>query len=164
MKNKYAKPVLCIGFDGVCTTGFSGWEGVDAASDGPTDGLFEFLDEATRVFSVQIYEDARSGSASSRRVMRQWFERHLEEWAKDNPERKRRRGEAVRVICFPDKRPVAHAYIGLRNVQYAGSWPGTDALLDITRWRYDARARHVEWERRKSAEEKAVADRIVSEA
>ena len=37
------KPILCLDFDGVVHSYKSGWQGVDAIPDPPTEGFFEWL-------------------------------------------------------------------------------------------------------------------------
>ena len=50
-----SKPILCLDFDGVCHSYVSGWKGADIISDPPVEGLFEFLREAGKHFSIHIY-------------------------------------------------------------------------------------------------------------
>lgn len=49
------KPILVLDFDGTCHSYMSGWQGADVVLDPPVDGFFEFIESASRHFSIHIF-------------------------------------------------------------------------------------------------------------
>jgi len=70
------KRILCLDFDGICCTRPKKREGYDILPDLPTEGLFEFLLEAYKVFDIVVYSTVKSRCPSSRTAMIQWFVRY----------------------------------------------------------------------------------------
>ena len=114
------KPILVLDFDGVCHSYTSGWQGPGIISDPPVDGLFEFLREAGKAFTIHILS-SRSAYPEGIKAMRSWFE----EWGKD---------EDLPPLNFPDSKVAAHVTIDDRAVTFSGRWPDVEILIKFKPW------------------------------
>jgi hypothetical protein len=136
------KPILCLDFDGVCHSYTSGWKGADVIPDAPVDGLFEFLEQATQLFEVNIFS-SRSGQNGGLKAMQDWLRQHWQEWI---PQRyggsySIPNGGTVPVSAFfvqsivwPTEKPPAFVGIDDRVITFTGNWPSITALKNFKPW------------------------------
>jgi hypothetical protein len=115
-----AKPILCLDFDGVCTTYASGWQGVAVCNDPPVKGFALFLDRVLEHFEVHIHS-ARSCEPAGRDAMQQWCAQWL--W----------RGHVVQ-LHFPEHKPPATVTLDDRAITFTGTWPTVPTLLAFEPW------------------------------
>ena len=114
------KPILLLDFDGVCHSFTSGWCGPAIIPDPPVEGLYEFLEEAGRVFEIHIWS-TRNSYPEGIRAMQEWL-------------RKGANGQALPEIQFPTDKPPAHITIDDRAVTFQGVWPDVQELQDFRPW------------------------------
>lgn len=119
------KKILSLDFDGVCHSYTSGWKGVTEIPDSPVLGMWEFLEKAVEVFTVQIYS-TRSETAEGRAAMKAWFE----DWA-DTTERV---DIAHRILQFPESKPKAYVGLDDRVLTFDGTWPQILDLVHFKPW------------------------------
>jgi hypothetical protein len=121
-----SKPILCLDFDGVCHSYSSGWKGLDVVPDPPVEGLFEFLEEASKEFVINIYS-TRSESEAGINAMKGWFYHWFaEEYGEESiPQFELR---------FPNKKPPALVTIDDRAMMFTGEWPSIKSLRDFKPW------------------------------
>lgn len=74
-----SKQILCLDFDGVCHSYASGWKGADIIPDDPVPGLFEFLEQASPVFDIQVFS-SRSNQPGGIIDMQSWFYEQRKKW------------------------------------------------------------------------------------
>lgn len=122
------KPILCLDFDGVCHSYTSGWQGAAVIPDPPVPGLFEFLDEACRVFDVQIYS-SRSHQEGGILAMQLWFIKQRALWREGGG-----RGSETIDLAFPEHKPSALVSLDDRGWRFTGSWPSVADLLAFKPW------------------------------
>ena len=122
------KPILCLDFDGVCHSYTSGWQGVTNIPDPAVPGLFEFLEEATKVFDVQVYS-TRSATDAGRLEMLRWFMDERKAWREKGGQ-----GTEVLTISFPESKPPALVTIDDRAVLFTGVWPDVTELRAFKPW------------------------------
>ena len=123
------KPILCLDFDGVCSTYKSGWQGAGVINDLPVNGLFEFLEKASYFFTIQIFS-SRSNQEGGIRAMRGWFARHYCEW---------KYGKGTEIYCpswieFPTEKPPAFIGLDDRVMLFDGTFPDVERLRNFIPW------------------------------
>ncbi len=124
------KPILCLDFDGVCHSYASGWQGADVIPDPPVEGLFEFIIEANKHFSIYIYS-TRSCEENGIKAMKEWFEGYFGGWLTVN----RYRGLPLYALLhFPTKKPPAFVSLDDRVLTFTGEWPDVDTLINFKPW------------------------------
>lgn len=121
-----SKPILCLDFDGVCHSYVSGWKGADVIPDPPVEGLFEFLAEANKHFSIHIYS-SRSHQLGGVRAMEKWvYEWFIREYGMHSiPPFK---------LHFPVQKPAAFLTIDDRSVLFMGKWPDVELMTHFKPW------------------------------
>lgn len=129
MLNKVEKPILVLDFDGVCSTYEHGWEGATVINDPPTDGLFEFINAASKYFVIYVHS-ARSCQEGGIQAMSDWFNHRRDEWLScgnsfDTP--------ADIIIRFPYEKPAAFITIDDRGWRFDGQWPDPEVLRSLDR-------------------------------
>lgn len=130
------KPILCLDFDGVCHSYISGWKGVDVIPDPPVPGLFEFLESASEVFTIQIFS-SRSNQPGGLVAMIEWFNRHYTEYIfSTRPELKQKYSEFFDCewVEFVTEKPPAHLTIDDRAITFTGQWPDIQELQSFKPW------------------------------
>lgn len=132
------KPILCLDFDGVCHSYFSGWQGVDNIPDPPVPGLFEFILEASHSFDVQIFS-SRSAWPEGLTAMKVWFAKHYAAWLEslDEESLDKYYNYAIsinNIVSFPNHKPPAVISLDDRAVTFTGSWPAIDYLREFQPW------------------------------
>ena len=124
------KPILCLDFDGVAHSYTSGWKGEAVIPDPPVPGLFEFLEQATKVFDIQIYS-TRSATEEGRYAMMTWFRLERMAWRATEAGKD---AAAVLMLSFPKTKPPAFITLDDRVLTFTGVWPGIDELLNFKPW------------------------------
>lgn len=127
-------PILCIDFDGVLHSYYSGWKGPRNIPDPPVLGAIEWLDDLVengdkvsamapryREFDVCIFS-SRSRYLGGRRAMKRW----LVKWG--FPEDK------LENIRFPLLKPAAHLQIDDRAMQFKGTFPTIKEMKAFRPW------------------------------
>ena len=123
-----SKPILCLDFDGVIHSYTSGWQGEDVIPDRPVKGVFEFLDQARKYFTITIYS-SRSKSAGGRLAMKNWLRAEsvakygiIPKWLHD--------------IDFPMNKPPAFLTIDDRALTFNGHWDSynVEELIKFKPW------------------------------
>lgn len=123
-----AKPILCLGFDGVIHSFKSGWKGATVIPDPPVPGAMEFIAATIDHFHVDIFS-SRSADPLGRRAMWSYVKKHLEEAVGEI--------EASRIISlidFPFDKPAAFVSIDDRAITFEGKWPDIEALKAFKPW------------------------------
>jgi len=122
------KPILCLDFDGVCHSYTSGWKGANVIPDPPVPGLFEFLEEASEFFDIQIFS-SRSHQLCGVEAMEEWFRRERKRWLERGGQ-----GKDVLPISFPYKKPPAFVSLDDRALCFEGTWPDVEFLRAFKPW------------------------------
>lgn len=122
------KPILCLDFDGVIHSYTSGWKGIDVVADPPVPGVFEFLEEAVKVFHVCILS-SRSHQEGGVKAMKDWFYRHAQEYLKYQED-----NSWILEIEFVYEKPAAFLIIDDRAMTFTGKWPVVADLLKFKPW------------------------------
>lgn len=122
------KPILCLDFDGVCHSYTSGWKGADVIPDQHVPGLFEFLEEACKVFDIQVFS-SRSCQPGGRDAMAAWLVAERKRWRESGGQ-----GSEVLTISFPEEKPPALVTLDDRAVTFVGTWPSVDELAAFKPW------------------------------
>lgn len=126
------KPILCLDFDGVCSTYESGWQGADVCNDPPVPGLFEFLEEAREHFIIKIYS-SRSTHPKGIPAMKAWFGRwYLRYRIEKHPQSKYVIIDDL--VKFATEKPPAHITIDDRALTFQGTWPSVEELKNFKPW------------------------------
>lgn len=127
-----SKPILCLDFDGVVNSYKSGWQGVDAIPDPPTEGFFEWLATAMPHFRIVIFS-SRSSSEDARKSMQGWLWMHYREWRGTDPDAP---VIPIEKIEFPANKPPALITIDDRAINFTGNWTDFDPeqLLNFKPW------------------------------
>lgn len=123
-----SKPILCLDFDGVCHSYTSGWKGASVIPDPHVPGLFEFLEEACKVFDIQVFS-SRSGQLGGKEAMSLWFIKERKRWRENGGQ-----GNEILTISFPDEKPPALVTIDDRAVTFTGEWPSVEFLARFKPW------------------------------
>lgn len=110
------KPILCIDFDGVLHLYSQGWLGPTAIYDPPTPGALEFVQEAQKHFELIVYS-TRARTIVGRHVMLRWLSKH---------------GFPELEITF--KKPHAFVTLDDRAIQFTGTFPDPQTLLEFKPW------------------------------
>lgn len=119
------KPILCLDFDGVIHSYVSGWKGESIIEDPPVEGALKFIQEALQHFRVMIYS-SRSSSSSGIAAMKEWLFGHC---------RSRYRGDFWWLdIEWPTSKPSAFLTIDDRAIQFTGTFPHIDVILNFKTW------------------------------
>lgn len=116
------KRILCLDFDGVCHSYTSGWKGAAVIPDPPVDGLFIFLNEAVKVFEVNIFS-SRSNQEGGLQAMKDWFAFHGDMCP-----------GIVAELKFPTEKPPAFVGIDDRVITFTGNWPSIVTLEEFKTW------------------------------
>lgn len=126
------KPILCLDFDGVMHSYTSPWTSINHVSDGPVDGLFRFLLEASRVFDICVFS-SRSAHPTGIEAMKTWLDLWAKEWAflNHDPETIE---FVIKSIRWPEKKPAAFLTIDDRALTFNGTWPNPHDLLNFKPW------------------------------
>jgi hypothetical protein len=129
------KPILCLDFDGVCHSYESGWKGAGVIPDPPVPGLFEFLEEADKVFTVQIFS-SRSNQPGGMVAMMNWFDKYWTEYLfQKQPETSSSYPSgSCPLIQFVDEKPPAFLTIDDRAITFTGEWPDIQELRKFQPW------------------------------
>jgi hypothetical protein len=117
------KRILCLDFDGVCHSYTSGWKGAATIPDPPVPGMWEFLEQATELFEVNIFS-SRTGQEGGLDAMKLWF--YL--WAEDH------HAHIVDMLVFPTEKPPAFVGLDDRIITFTGKWPAMEALDHFKTW------------------------------
>jgi|SRR6516225_4221497 len=123
------KPILCLDFDGVCHSYDSGWKGATNIPDEYVPGLFEFLEEVTKYFDVQVFS-TRSHQEGGVEAMLAWFYDQRKLW-------RSRGGQSSfdpLTISFPTEKPPALVSLDDRCLLFTGAWPKAEELLAFKPW------------------------------
>ena len=123
-----SKPILCLDFDGVCHMYTSGWKGIDVIPDPAVPGLFEFLEEACKVFDIQVFS-SRSSEDRGIVAMQLWFVDQRKKWRERGGQ-----GSEVLEIKFPTEKPPAFIGLDDRVLNFDGNWPDISALKRFQPW------------------------------
>jgi len=125
------KPILVLDFDGVVHLYSSGWKGVTVIPDPPVDGLFEFLREAVKHFTVAIYS-TRSSYPTGLEAMRQWLGR----WSVDPVHGLPHDVDLsfLGEIEWPEAKPPALVTLDDRAITFTGDWPSMETLKSFKPW------------------------------
>jgi hypothetical protein len=102
-------PILCIDFDGVIHKYSRGWQD-GSIYDGPTEGFFDWAEQAQKYFRLVIYS-SRSSSDEGRLAMGRWLAGHMRE----------RSREPVTFEMAAEK-PPAFLTIDDRAITFNGNW------------------------------------------
>ena len=122
------KKNLCLDFDGVIHSYFSGWKGIDIISDPPVQGVFEFLEKANQYFNIYVYS-SRSEEDAGIEAMKKYIQKEYTKWLKNSNK------ESVDIkIIFARKKPPAFLYIDDRGFTFTGTWPDVEELLKFKSW------------------------------
>jgi len=113
------KPILCLDFDGVIHSYSSGWKGAHVCDDPPVPGTLEFLYEATKHFTVQVYS-SRSKYPSGRYAMRRYLKRHFAVPLTFSPQHNH--DWLHEAIGMPWFKPAALITIDDRALTFTGNW------------------------------------------
>lgn len=124
------KPILCLDFDGVCHQYTSKWQRADIIPDSHVPGLFEFLEEAKKLFDIQVFS-TRSHQEGGTEAMMLWFMQERKAW--------RAQGGKPPVdtpleISFPKEKPPAFVGIDDRVITFDGNWPDVQMLRTFKPW------------------------------
>lgn len=127
-----SKPILCLDFDGVCNSYTSGWVGADNIPDDPMPGLFEFLEEAAKIFDIQIYS-SRNHLPGGIQAMQSWFVDNRDKWMRET-------GYPAEPLTlkYPVTKPAAYVGIDDRVLTFKGLWPSIEELKAFQPWRINA--------------------------
>lgn len=122
------KMILCLDFDGVCSSYLSGWKGAAVIPDLPVDGLFEAIKAYNVYFDVQVFS-SRSNQPGGIDAMQDWFLKHWQEYHL-------RRGTEVPhlPVKFPTEKPPAFVSLDDRTITFTGIFPDTEMLLHFKPW------------------------------
>lgn len=129
------KPILCLDFDGVIHSYESGWKGAAIIPDRPVPGAMQFIDRATKEFSVAIYS-SRSGQPGGIDAMKGWLLAFLTEYADSFDEALHIAGQ----IEWPTEKPPALVTLDDRAITFTGEWPNVADLLAFQPWNKRAKA------------------------
>lgn len=127
-KKTMSKPILCLDFDGVCHLYTSEWKGAGAIEDDVVPGLFEFIEEASRHFNIQIYS-TRSNKPGGVGAMIEWFYWQRKKWRENGGQ-----GEEFIKLDFPMEKPPAFLTIDDRAITFNGQWPDIETLKNFKPW------------------------------
>ncbi len=120
--------ILCLDFDGVIHSYESGWEDVHIISDPPVPGAFDAIKAYQSAgFEVQIYS-SRSGTYLGRAAMMSW----MQKWAFEDGEAEDL--EWLSLIKYPQAKPPAFVTLDDRALNFTGTWPAADDLLNFKPW------------------------------
>jgi hypothetical protein len=128
-------PILCLDFDGVLHSYFSGWKGATIIPDPPVHGAIEFLYEAIFHFEVHIFS-SRSCQQGGIDAMQDWLVRWEKEWIREQREigRSTPRTSLLPNIQWPIDKPAAFLTIDDRAITFTGVWPTMQALQSFKPW------------------------------
>ena len=122
------KPIVCLDFDGVCHAYTSGWKGADVIPDAAVPGLFEFLEEACKVFKIVIFS-SRSHQHGGTQAMQWWFVVQRRLWREAGGI-----GSEILEIEFATEKPPAIVTLDDRAITFTGAWPDVAALQAFKPW------------------------------
>ena len=123
--------ILCLDFDGVLHSYWSGWQGAAVIPDPPVPGAMNFLIRATKNFDVYIHS-ARSHQWGGRRAMKKWLLLWLRQEGRAMTNRAAK--HFVAQIQFPRHKPPAHVTLDDRAVTFKGDWPAMSELKAFRPW------------------------------
>lgn len=128
------KPILCLDFDGVVHKYSKGWQD-GQIYDPPTEGFFDWLNEAWKHFQIVIYS-SRSASTDGIAAMKSWFALYEYEWLKSkNPDTG---CYPEGILTFASEKPPAFLTIDDRAIQFDGHWENSfwepQHLLQFKPW------------------------------
>ena len=115
--------ILVLDFDGVCHSYTSGWQGAAVISDPPVEGLFEFLNQATNEFEVNIFS-SRSHQSGGITAMQNWFTQHCPKFYLP----------MLNKLKFPLEKPAGFVGIDDRVITFQGTWPSIEFLQNFKPW------------------------------
>lgn len=129
------KPIMCLDFDGVIHRYDSGWTGATVISDGVTDGFFEWLDKASKLFRIVIYS-SRSSEPKAVEAMALWMAEQRRLWRAGGGQSVNDESGFPVQIEFADKKPAAFLTIDDRAITFEGDWSKLDPemLLSFRPW------------------------------
>jgi hypothetical protein len=113
------KPIVVLDFDGVLHSYSSGWKGIAEIADGPTEGLANWLQEASKHFRLVVYS-SRSGQEPGLDAMKVW-------WVKWG---------LPACVEFWKEKPPAFVTIDDRALTFTGKWSDfpPERLLSFKPW------------------------------
>lgn len=128
------KPILVLDFDGVCHSYTSGWQGADNIPDPPVEGLFEFLEQASKVFDIQVFS-SRSHQPDAIGAMKTWFDYYWCNYKKvDFETTEIDNSHILSWLKFPIEKPPAFLTIDDRAICFEGTWPKIEDLKNFKPW------------------------------
>ena len=122
------KPILCLDFDGVCHSYTSRWQGAAVIPDPAVPGLFEFLEEACKIFDIQVFS-SRSHQEGGKEAMMVWFIEQRRLWRETGG-----KGSEILQVSFPTEKPAAFVSLDDRAITFTGIWPNVDMLRAFKPW------------------------------
>ena len=134
------KPILCLDFDGVIHSYTSGWIEHDFIPDPPVPGAMQFLADAVKHFDVKIYSSRSATKYSGGiRAMMTWIQYWANRELPNSEEDGYMANSVINAICYnkdawPTEKPPAFLTIDDRAIQFNGTWPDIQALLQFKPW------------------------------
>ncbi len=115
------KPILCLDFDGVIHSYYSGWKGADVISDPPVTGAMEFIKNALEDFTIHIFS-SRSNQPGGLSAMKAWMYCYADfaPWLDE--------------LAWPLEKPAAFLTIDDRALTFDGTWPKIEDLKAFKPW------------------------------
>jgi hypothetical protein len=116
------KGAISLDFDGVINSYKSGFVAVDQLPDPPTEGAFDFIEDAIYSgYKVYIFS-TRNGFLGGKEAIKSWLIKH--DMSK----------EILDKLEFPDKKPIAKVYIDDRAWEFRGRWPELEEIDKFQTW------------------------------
>jgi hypothetical protein len=129
-----SKPILCLDFDGVIHSYFSGWKGADFIPDPPVDGAMRFIWFATGHFRVAIFS-SRSNQPGGLSAMKAWLYYHFKTYAQNTQRTNETLADdKLSEIEWPLEKPAAFVTIDDRALTFDGTWPKIEDLKAFKPW------------------------------
>jgi hypothetical protein len=114
------KPILCVDFDGVIHSYTSKWIDETTILDPPVPGAFEWLSQASELFTIHIYS-SRSKNLKGIAAMQKWFTDHG--------------GDDLKLV-FSHEKPAAFLTIADRAICFKGDFSilNPETLREFKPW------------------------------
>jgi hypothetical protein len=125
-----ARKSVCVDFDGVIHSYNSGWKAAHIIPDGPVPGALEWLEEAAKHFTVNIFS-ARSNQPGGIDAMKRWLRQHATNHFDFDPVQVNRFMAALR---FPTEKPPSVLYIDDRGFCFRGTFPSIEDVNSFRPW------------------------------
>jgi hypothetical protein len=127
------KPILLLDFDGVCHMYRRPCEDAATIPDGHVPGLFEFINEAHKVFDIQVFSD-RSNQEGGIAAMNRWFRAEYTAWCLTLAPWEEAAKDINYVLTFPEQKPAAFVALDDRCILFNGKFPSIDQLVNFRPW------------------------------